>query len=113
MNQIMSTAWQLDNTWIQVMNSMRNQIQQTVSALYTLLQRLQEVQAQAQATLAAVQAAAAAQAAAAYSGGGEGGSGGSGGGRSDKGGNPSYTPPEKNRYSLQSDPYGVPGNWGV
>lgn len=44
------------------MNNMRTQIQQTVSALYSLLQRLQEVQAQAAATIAAVQAAAQAQA---------------------------------------------------
>ncbi len=48
------------------MESMRNQINDTVNALQTLLQKLQEVQSQAQATIAAVQAAAAMSAANGY-----------------------------------------------
>ncbi len=69
------------------MNNMRTQIQQTVSALYTLLQRLQEVQRQAQATIAACAAAAQAQAAAALGGGGGAGGGGGGGGTGGGSGN--------------------------
>jgi hypothetical protein len=87
---------------------MRDQISQTVSALYTLLQRLQEVQSQAQATIAACAAAAQAQALAnmgnnlGNNSGNSGTSNGSNPGKNGKGGeekyiiNPNYISPTAN-----------------
>lgn len=64
------------------MDSMRNQIANTINALYSLMQKLDETTAHAQATIAAVQAAAAVAAANGYPAnyGGDYGGGGSGGG---------------------------------
>ena len=73
------------------MESMRNQISNTIGALQSLLQKLQDVQYQAKATIAAVQAAAAISAANGYNSGISGDYGNYSGGTSTDG-NPTPTP---------------------
>ena len=90
------------------MDSMRNQISNTIGALQSLLQKLQDVQYQAQATIAAVQAAAAISAANGYNSGisGDYGNYGNDGGTQTTGGGPykTYsTPPNDDPFKVKQD----------
>lgn len=61
MAAIQGETYELDNTWAYVMDDMRNQIANTISALQQLMQSLDLVVQKAQAAIAAAQAAAMAQ----------------------------------------------------
>ena len=107
MAAIQGETYELDNTWAYVMDDMRNQIANTISALQQLMQSLDLVVQKAQAAIAAAQAAAAAQQWAGLGNDVGGGSGpGGGSGNTGTGTGPGKSPSEINPNNANVYVYG-------
>lgn len=114
MAAIQGETYELDNTWAYVMDDMRNQIANTISALQQLMQSLDLVVQKAQAAIAAAQAAAMAQQWAGLGNDVGGGSGPGGGSGNNPGGSRTPSgPTDINADTIYYIPNGAPSNLGI